>query len=306
MISIVIASLNEGSLLRDTISDIKRMVQNHEIIVVDDCSTDDAWEDLSDVTVLRNEKTQGVAMSRSRGASAASGKCLIFMDGHHRFQDSCLDSIAVDALHHNAIIWPCIQDLNGNDRANPEKYGHGSHIHIIPEGKEKGMIGFEWSKERSIDTLTRSTGLFVPYAMPSNIYEKVKWPEGLSGFGNTEKSVLLKSFFTDTPIYHKCGYRSYHLFRGRVDRGQPEVPYKISRSVKWRNQAVAVAVCFHRDTWYNYWWPQVFQKYVEDDVLSIGSIADQNEEFQLIMKKPDIEFWRGLLHQKPPIGVSNQ
>lgn len=89
-VSVVIAALNEGENLVDT---VRCIVQNShypqfEVIVVDDGSVDGSgwrvrseFHDCSDVTVLQSERL-GVARARNHGAAAASGDVLIFMDGH--------------------------------------------------------------------------------------------------------------------------------------------------------------------------------------------------------------------------------
>ena len=305
-ISVVMSVLNEGEYLRNTIRSIRETTRDCEIIVVDDGSTDGCCDALEDAVYIKHEERKGVAAGRSTGAEAAKGDCIIFADGHHKFEKRCLEDIATESLERNAIVWPCIQDLIGNDKADPKLYGHGAHLHVMDSGREEGMIGFEWSRHKERDRLVRSSGLFVPYAVPRDLYNTIKWPKGLSQFGNTEKSVVLKSFFTDIPIYHKCGPISYHLYRGRKDFGQPDVPYDIRGDLRWRNQAIAVRVCFHERTWKSYWWPKVFYRYVRGYDMDNADLIDQNRKFQLIKKRPDTEFWRGLLHTQPPRGVAEE
>lgn len=58
-----------------------------EVILVDDCSTDNSWElcrelehRFSQVRCLRNEENRGVSYTRNRGLKAATGKCICFVD----------------------------------------------------------------------------------------------------------------------------------------------------------------------------------------------------------------------------------
>ncbi len=86
-VSIVITSLNEGDLLRQTVDGhLARLPRDGEIIVVDDGSTDGSTAFLSDgyqgVTMLRPEARLGVARARNFGAEHAQGDVLVFSDAH--------------------------------------------------------------------------------------------------------------------------------------------------------------------------------------------------------------------------------
>jgi glycosyltransferase involved in cell wall biosynthesis len=89
-VSIVIPSHNEGENLVDTVRCIleNTAYPDFEIVVVDDGSTDGSGDRLSDdfgsdsrVSVVRAEGV-GVARARNLGATCASGKVLVFLDGH--------------------------------------------------------------------------------------------------------------------------------------------------------------------------------------------------------------------------------
>lgn len=62
-----------------------------EIIVVDDCSSDGTAEYLQGsypaITVLRNEVNMGPSVARDRGARAATGELLVFIDADAEFHD---------------------------------------------------------------------------------------------------------------------------------------------------------------------------------------------------------------------------
>ncbi len=89
-ISVVIAALNEGENLIDTVHCI---LQNSahpglEVIVVDDGSTDGSgwrmrscFHDRPEVHLLEADHL-GVARARNRGAEVAAGELLVFLDGH--------------------------------------------------------------------------------------------------------------------------------------------------------------------------------------------------------------------------------
>lgn len=83
-VSVIIPNYNYGRFLSDAVvSALGQSVRPHEIIVVDDGSTDDSLEMLSrfgdDVTVIR-QKNGGVGAARNAGVRASSGDFIAFLD----------------------------------------------------------------------------------------------------------------------------------------------------------------------------------------------------------------------------------
>ena len=85
MISIIIPTLNEESVIEKTITALKaKLTIPHEIIVSDGKSTDKTVEmarKYADKVVVHNGKSrQNIAMGRNAGAKEASGEFLVFLD----------------------------------------------------------------------------------------------------------------------------------------------------------------------------------------------------------------------------------
>jgi glycosyltransferase involved in cell wall biosynthesis len=85
--SVVVISHDEGSRLRETVDGLLGTVPpGTELIVVDDCSTDGSPDFLSKsyfgVQLLEARNRMGVAPARNFGASAASGRVIVFADAH--------------------------------------------------------------------------------------------------------------------------------------------------------------------------------------------------------------------------------
>ena len=98
LVSIVIPTLNEGSLLGMTVENILEQTSypSYEILVVDDGSTDGSCEPFADpsgpVRVVRGGGL-GVARARNRGAQEARGEFLVFLDAHCTVSPGWLDSL---------------------------------------------------------------------------------------------------------------------------------------------------------------------------------------------------------------------
>lgn len=86
LISIIMPSYNTGKFIAETINSVlAQTYTNWELIIVDDCSTDNTDEIVSSFTderirYLKNEKNSGAAVSRNRALAQAKGKWIAFLD----------------------------------------------------------------------------------------------------------------------------------------------------------------------------------------------------------------------------------
>lgn len=87
LVSIIMPSYNTGSFLAESIRTVHAQTfSNWELLIVDDCSTDNTDEVvrpfLSDerIRYLKNEKNSGAAVSRNRALREAKGKWIAFLD----------------------------------------------------------------------------------------------------------------------------------------------------------------------------------------------------------------------------------
>ena len=86
LVSIIMPSYNTANFISDTIrSVIEQTYEIWELIIVDDCSTDNSelvitsFSD-SRIRYLKNEKNSGAAVSRNRALRVAKGKWIAFLD----------------------------------------------------------------------------------------------------------------------------------------------------------------------------------------------------------------------------------
>jgi len=90
-VSVVIPAKNEGESLRRLLPELRRIVPDAEIIVVDDGSTDDTASVAADMgaKVLRHPYSKGNGAAIKSGARAARGNVIAFLDadGQHRPTD---------------------------------------------------------------------------------------------------------------------------------------------------------------------------------------------------------------------------
>lgn len=86
LVSIIMPSWNTGGFIAESIqSVIDQTYQNWELLIVDDCSTDNTDEVVASfeddrIKYFRNEKNSGAALSRNRAMREARGEWIAFLD----------------------------------------------------------------------------------------------------------------------------------------------------------------------------------------------------------------------------------
>ena len=87
LVSIIMPSYNTGRFISETIESVlAQSYSNWELIIVDDCSTDNTDEVIEDyisddrIKYIKNDKNSGAAISRNRALREAKGKWIAFLD----------------------------------------------------------------------------------------------------------------------------------------------------------------------------------------------------------------------------------
>ena len=86
LVSVIMPSYNTARFIKEAIESVlNQTYQNFEIIIVDDCSTDNTDEVIAAITderikYIKNQKNSGAAISRNRALREARGKWIAFLD----------------------------------------------------------------------------------------------------------------------------------------------------------------------------------------------------------------------------------
>lgn len=127
-ISVVIITRNEGAQLRATVTNFLETLPRgrHEILVVDDGSTDGSTAFLEETAEVTRVVSEGVGVARARnlGAAQASGDVILFADAHIRAPQGWHDAI-VNALRREGVgaVAPGIYSLT-----EPQRRGFGLNL----------------------------------------------------------------------------------------------------------------------------------------------------------------------------------
>lgn len=86
LVSIIMPSYNTARFIGESIASVfAQTYTNWELLIVDDCSTDNTDEIIAQfndprITYVKNEKNSGAAVSRNRALALAKGKWIAFLD----------------------------------------------------------------------------------------------------------------------------------------------------------------------------------------------------------------------------------
>ena len=126
LVSIIMPSYNTAQYITETIqSVIDQTYHNWELIIVDDCSTDN-----TDIVVgkikdpriryIKNEKNSGAAVSRNRALREANGRWVAFLDSDDLWESDFLEKQIRFIKEKNATI--VFASYKRIDKNNNEKH----------------------------------------------------------------------------------------------------------------------------------------------------------------------------------------
>ena len=124
LISVIIPTFNRAKMVCDCVRSV--LASDHpsfEVIVIDDCSTEDVGTTLraaigkdARLHCLRNEKNLQLGKSRTRGAKEARGELLLFLDDDNIVDREMLKCLSAEfALHADTgLVAPMAVHVNGH------------------------------------------------------------------------------------------------------------------------------------------------------------------------------------------------
>ena len=110
LVSIIMPSWNTGRFIAESIESVLHQTyQNWELLIVDDCSTDDtdvvveSFKD-SRIRYLKNEKNSGAALTRNRAIREARGEWIAFLDSDDLWQPEKLEKQVAFMKEHDYVF----------------------------------------------------------------------------------------------------------------------------------------------------------------------------------------------------------
>lgn len=122
LFSILIAHYNNYNYFLDCYKSIvEQSYQNFEVVIVDDCSTDDSFEKIKELTssdvrfvLFRNEKNRGVGHTKRKCAELATGEICAFLDPDDALVSNALEISLKNHTRNNAVAYSRFLLCDGN------------------------------------------------------------------------------------------------------------------------------------------------------------------------------------------------
>lgn len=146
LVSIIMPSYNTGQYIAESIQSVRNQTYtNWELIIVDDCSTDNTDESvapyLSDrrICFIKNEKNSGAAVSRNRALREAKGRWVAFLDSDDLWMPEKLEK-QVEFMEKNNLHFSYTAYEEIDERSEP--------VNVVVKGpgrvKKLGMYAYCW------------------------------------------------------------------------------------------------------------------------------------------------------------------
>lgn len=113
LVSVIIPSYNRGSLiLRSVYSVLNQSYKNIELILVDDCSTDNTENVIKKIKdgrikYIKLEKNSGACVARNRGINEARGEYIAFNDSDDIWHEDKIEKQIDFLIRNNADVVSC-------------------------------------------------------------------------------------------------------------------------------------------------------------------------------------------------------
>lgn len=122
LVSIIMPSYNTGKYIAESIRSVQQQTyENWELIIVDDCSTDNTNEVVKPylkdqrIRYLKNEKNSGAAVSRNRALREAEGRWIAFLDSDDLWMPEKLEKQVRFMEEHNySFSYTNYSEMNEN------------------------------------------------------------------------------------------------------------------------------------------------------------------------------------------------
>lgn len=146
LVSIIMPSYNTGRFIAETVNSvISQTYTNWEIIIVDDCSSDNTDEVIAPflkderIKYLKNEKNSGAAVSRNRALREAKGKWIAFLDSDDLWAPEKLEK-QVGFMEKNGYHFSYTNYSEIDEKSDPL----GRHVTGPKKIGKAGMYNYCW------------------------------------------------------------------------------------------------------------------------------------------------------------------
>ena len=175
MISIIIPIFNSGKYIYNCLNSIaKQTYSDYELILVNDCSTDNSLQILEafqrqhpqlNVSIISLDKNQGQSFARNIGIQNSIGEYILFIDSDDSVSADCLELMInkMEVGHFDMVIGENIIRKDSQDKyisvgfLNDEVYGNKEILNLFLNGQWYNPV---WNKLIKKDIITHNNLYF--------------------------------------------------------------------------------------------------------------------------------------------------
>ncbi|MEI8379568.1 MAG: glycosyltransferase [Planctomycetota bacterium] len=227
-LSIIVAGYNEGDAQLKTVQSCIETCGglDCEVIIADDASCDGSVQEVErrfpGMKIVRHTERQGPSPTKDRGARAASGEILVFLDGHCKPERGSLQRLVEDvqATRGQALITPTIVPLDTlNWRNAAESPGHGYRMDL----QEFEVAWLPLSDLRVVQEGSRKlyhspAAIGCAFAITRQLYETLwGFDPDMRAWGVEDLDFSLKCWLMGYPIMHDPDPVIGHRFQKSFD-----------------------------------------------------------------------------------------
>lgn len=146
LVSIITPSYNTAKYIEETINSVlQQTYTNWELIIVDDCSTDNTDEVVSKyltderISYMKNDKNSGAAISRNRALREAKGKWIAFLDSDDLWEFDKLQK-QISFMNNNGYHFSYTNYIEIDESSNP----NGKSVRGPKRITKHGMYNYCW------------------------------------------------------------------------------------------------------------------------------------------------------------------
>ena len=278
-LSIVIPHLNEGGLLKETLSSIYKTADSKmlEIITIDDNST--VSYDISqftDVIKIINKTRIGVDACRSLGVASSSSNYCLLLDGHMKFRnDDWAKKMIAYIDNYPKTIWctTCLGLGYGTTEIEDHKGKYfGADLKLFtPKEKDRPcrqVVEGVWSSEKKGDEYEISCLMGANYFFNKDWFNYIRALSGLMSWGSSEPAVSIKSYLSSGDCRITKKIEIGHFFRDNS-------PFSTSISHLVYNKLLLLKTIFPEEL------ESKLMKHIPNDINLINALKmiEENKDF---------------------------
>lgn len=182
-VTIAIPIYNVAGFIKQSLqSALNQTIDNYEILILNDCSTDDSVEVIQKLaenadallTIYNSKQNCGVGVMRNKAIELAQGEYLYFLDSDDIMIQNCLEIMLSEARKYDSdLVIGSHIDVRGDvERMNKEVqhvFLNKDEFALYAFDKRYGYAGGVWNKLFKVDLLRRCNIMFPEYRVGEDV-----------------------------------------------------------------------------------------------------------------------------------------